>query len=80
MTTGLPGPYDLVAAIVMTILAGLLVWVSAYAPAWLGWCLRILAALSLPVRRGPVSGKGSECEGRRTHPPLRIEYFRSAKH
>ena len=50
MTTGLPGgPYDLVAAIVMAILAGVLVWVSVYTPPWLGWCLRILAAFLIIV-------------------------------
>jgi hypothetical protein len=49
MTTGLLGPYDLVAAIVVTILAGVLVLVSVYTPTWLGWCLRILAAFVIIV-------------------------------
>jgi hypothetical protein len=49
MTTGLPGHYDLVAAIVMTILAGVLVMVSAYTPPWLGWCLRIVATFQIIV-------------------------------
>jgi hypothetical protein len=45
MTTGFAGPYDLVAAIVMAILAAVLVWVSVYTPPWLGWCLRIWNSL-----------------------------------
>jgi hypothetical protein len=49
LTTGFAGPYDLVAAIVMAILAGVLVWVSVYIPPWLGWCLRILAAFLIIV-------------------------------
>jgi hypothetical protein len=49
MTTGDAGGFDLVAAIVMLIVAGLLVWVSAYPPAWLGWCLRIVAAFLIIV-------------------------------
>jgi hypothetical protein len=49
MTTGFAGPYDLVAAIVMLIVAGLLVWVSVYTLSWLGWCLRILAAFLVIV-------------------------------
>lgn len=49
MTTDLQGPYDLVAAIVMAIFAGVLVLVSAYIPPWLGWCLRILATFLIIV-------------------------------
>ncbi len=49
MTTGFTGPYDLVAAIVMAILAGVLVWLSVYTPPWLGWCLRISAAFLIIV-------------------------------
>ena len=45
MTTGFAGPYDLIAAIVMAILAGVLVWVSVYTPPW----LRILAAFLIIV-------------------------------
>jgi hypothetical protein len=49
MTTGDAGGFDLVAAIVMLIVAGLLVWVSAYTPSWLWWCFRILAAFLVIV-------------------------------
>ena len=49
MTIGDAGRFDLVAAIVMAILAGVLVWVSVYTPPWLWWCFRIVAAFLVIV-------------------------------